>query len=273
MTNSLRLMSYNILEGLRPVTPGSGERRLLDRERTEAARCVVGELQPDILVLNEALFCRQYSGRSINYAQLFGFPYESAALYDDAWGNAILSRYPIARSSEMRIHNRGGLVVTIDTPIGTLAVASYHPHPARYPPNKAADFARLITDVRGPLIVCGDLNGISPDDVIDRSAMIAGCGRFSATPEQTVDLFVESGRQIFATLRKFGLGDAVPPVGRRYSIPTDLLSIDKSSAMRIDHVLANDGIAIIDGEVYQSTTSNRASDHHPVSIEFRINAT
>ncbi len=273
MSNSLRLVSYNILEGLRPIAPGAAERRHLDRTRAEAALAVVKDLRADMLVLNEALFCRQYSGKVVEYADLFEFPYEAAALYDDAWGNAVLSRYPIARSHEMRIHNRGGLVAVIDAPAGELTVASYHPHPGRHPANKASDFVRLIGDLTGPLIVCGDLNCISPEDAIDMPAMIAGFRRFSSTPEATVEQFVESGRVVFGALSGLGLRDAVPPPGRRYSIPTDLLSVDKSSAMRIDHVLANDGIEIISGEVAHSPASNRASDHHPVVVEFRMRPT
>ncbi len=40
--------------------------------------------------------------------------------------------------------------------------------------------------------------------------------------------------------------------------------------MRVDHVLANDAIEIIAGEVVQNASSNRASDHHPIMVEFRI---
>jgi endonuclease/exonuclease/phosphatase family metal-dependent hydrolase len=269
-SKSLRLMSYNILEGLQPIDSSANERRHIDRDRAAAARAVVEELHPDILVLNEALFCRQYRGKVVEYGRLFQFPYEVAALYDAAWGNAILTRYPIAKSHEMRIYNRGGLTAVIETPIGELTVASYHPHPARYPTNKASDYVRLIADINGPLIVCGDLNCISPEDVIDRSAMIAACRRFSANPEATVDQFVESGRAVFGALREFGLTDAVPPPGRRYSIPTDLLSLEKGSAMRIDHILANDGVEIVSGEVVHRRASNRASDHHPVMVEFLI---
>src|SRR5262249_39461361 len=81
MSNSLRLVSYNILEGLRPVAPQATERRHIDRQSSEAALGVVKALSPDILVLNEALFCRQYRGKVVDYARLFGFPYEAAALY------------------------------------------------------------------------------------------------------------------------------------------------------------------------------------------------
>jgi endonuclease/exonuclease/phosphatase family metal-dependent hydrolase len=270
MTDRLRLVSYNLLEGLRPVTRPAGERRELDRERAEAAHAVVSDLRPDILVLNEALFCRQHLGRTVDYAGLFGFPYQAAALYDGAWGNAILSRFPILRSHEMRTEERGGLVAAVAMPIGEFTVASYHPHPSRLPADKAADFERLVADVSGPLIVCGDLNCISPEDAIDRDAMVVAFRRFAHAPEASVDQFIESGRQVFGALAKFGLSDAIPSIGRRYSIPTDLISLDKSSGMRIDHILANDGIEVVAGEVVHSSATNLASDHHPVVLEFLI---
>src|SRR5262245_37813853 len=270
MSHPLRLVSYNSLEGLRHLTPATDERRHIDRERSEAAAAVVEELAPDILVLNEALYCRQHDGTVVDYARLFGFPHEAAALYDSAWGNAILSRFPITASHEMRVHNRGGLVAVVGTPSGALTVASYHPHPSRHPASKAADFVRLIAGLDGPLIVCGDLNAISPEDVIDKAAMIAGFRRFSLDAEATVDQFLESGKLVFEALHRFGIDDAVPIEGRRYSIPTDLISTDKTSAMRIDHILANGRIEVLQGEVVHSTASNRASDHHPVIVEFRI---
>lgn len=270
MPRSLRLVSFNILEGFRPISASSSERRLIDRDRAAAARAVVAGLAPDILVLNEALFCREHAGRTVDYGRVFDFPFQSVALYDDAWGNAILSRCPIVKSQEMRIYNRGGLVVTIKTSEGQLIVTSYHPHPGRYPANKALDFGRLVEGLAGPVIVCGDLNCISPEDHTDRHQLIEAFRSFSPNPEAAVDQFIESGKQVFSALGKLGFKDAVPPQGRRYSIPTDLINRDKSSAMRIDHVLANDAIEVIAGEVVQSADSNRASDHHPVMVEFRI---
>jgi endonuclease/exonuclease/phosphatase family metal-dependent hydrolase len=170
----------------------------------------------------------------------------------------------------MRIHDRGGLVAVIALPAGEVTVASYHPHPNRQPEAKASDFVRLVSDVTGALIVCGDLNCISPDDRIDREQLVAAFRSFSSDAEVVVNRFLESGRQVFAALGALGLRDAVPPSGRRYSIPTDLINADKSSAMRIDHVLANGAVDVIAGEVVHSAATNRASDHHPVMVEFRI---
>lgn len=61
--------------------------------------------------------------------------------------------------------------------------------------------------------------------------------------------------------------------GRHYSIPTDLINLDKSSGMRIDHIFANDGIEVVAGEVVHSAATNRASDHHPVVLDFRVRLT
>jgi endonuclease/exonuclease/phosphatase family metal-dependent hydrolase len=266
----LRLVSFNILEGFRPLPTAVGDRRQLDRQRLDAARAVLLELAPDIVVLNEALFCRAHAGRRIDYGQLFSFSYQAAALYDRAWGNAILSRFPIASFRELRIYNRGGLIAVINTPLGSLTVASYHPHPHRHPANKALDFSQLVADVTGPLIVGGDLNCINPEDATDRPRLIQSFRKFSANAEADVDRFLESGKLVFATLAKFGLRDAIPVAARRFSIPTDLISQEKSSGMRIDHILANEAIEVVRGEVVHSQASNRASDHHPVLLEFRL---
>ena len=88
--------------------------------------------------------------------------------------------------------------------------------------------------------------------------------------EIAVNQFIESGKQVFGALGQLGFRDAVPPSGRRYSIPTDLINLDKSSAMRVDHVLANDAIEVVAGEVVQNSASNRASDHHPVMVDFEF---
>ena len=270
MSNKLRLVAFNILEGLRPVKPVDDERRMVDRDRAGAVLSVIDELKPDFLVLNEALYCRLYTGKKVDYGKLLGFPYETSSLYDNEWGNAILSRHPIAKSSEMRIYNRGGMIAEIETPEGAVTITSYHPHPGRYPENKAEDFTALVEGQTGPLIICGDFNSISPDDPIDRPQMIKAFQAFSDNGEATLDQFLESGGKVFGALRKLGFDDAIPPAGRRYSIPTDLLSLDKASAMRVDHILVNKEVKVISGEVVQSDATNQASDHHPVMIDFSL---
>ena len=266
----MRLLAYNILEGLRPLQPIPHEPRLVDRERARLARSVVEELAPDVLVLNEALFCQQYGGRLVDYRALFGFKYSSVALYDQAWGNAVLSQFPITDSHQMRIEDRGGLVVSIETPEGPLTVASYHPHPSREPSLRVGDFTRLVEGVHGPLLVAGDFNCVHPDDHVDEGNLVEAFKAFSQEPPDAVRRFVESGQLVFAALSRFGLKDAIPAAGRRFTIPTDLLRTDKQSAMRIDHILCNGGIKVVDGQVVHSPATQQASDHHPVLLEFTL---
>lgn len=266
----MRLLAYNILEGLRPINPSPNERRALDRARTRAALEVVEDVAPDLVVLNEALFCQQFAGRYVDYASLFGFPYTAVGLYDEAWGNAILSRWPILESRQVRTENRGGLLARIDTPFGETTVASYHPHPARDPDLRAADFIRLIQGVEGPLLLCGDFNCVHPDDELDIDAVVQAFAVFSTEPQEAVYRFVEGGRRVFAALEQCGLVDAVPPAGRRYTIPTDLLRADKRAAMRIDHIMCNERVEVQGGEVVHSAATNRASDHHPVWVDVSL---
>lgn len=271
MSRKIRLVSFNILEGFRPLSLKPNECRLIDRKRAAAAKAVIRECNPDILVLNEALFCRNFETISINYAELFGYPFQASALYDNEWGNAILSRFEIIASEEMRIYNRGGLKTIINTPQGLLHIASYHPHPGRFPEHKARDFSRLVEGISGPLIVCGDLNCISPYDRLDRKKLIVAFERFTDTPTATLDQFLESGRLVFGRLSELGLEDAVPVSGRRYTIPTDLISTNKDSAIRIDHILANRDISVVGGEVVHNPLTNQASDHYPVMVDFHLN--
>jgi hypothetical protein len=76
-----RLVSWNLLEGmLLPQAGGETERRTPDESRRRAAVTLIKRLEPDILVLNEALYCEEVFGQVENYADLFGFPHATNRL-------------------------------------------------------------------------------------------------------------------------------------------------------------------------------------------------
>ena len=267
-----RLLTYNILEGFRPLGGDEAERRSIDRARLAAVQQLCAELSPDIVVLNEALYCDAYDGVTLDYGKLLGYPHAASALYDREWGNAILSRFSILGSEETRIYNRGGLRARIALPDGEITVASYHPHPGREPRNKAADFAALVDGVAGALVLCGDFNAVSPEDPLDEARLLQGFRRFSPEPEAALKRFLASGRAVFALLAGRGLRDAIPPEGRRYSMPTDLRSADKDAAMRLDHIFVSGEFAVRRGEVLHHALSEIASDHHPVLADLDLAA-
>lgn len=263
----LRVLSWNILEGWHaPKEASQGPR--WDEARLAAARDVIDRTRPDILVLNEALWCLPRDGYFVDYANQLGFEHAFCDIYDGVWGNAILSRHPLIHAHRFRIHNRGGLLVEVEHAGWTLGVATYHPHPSRYPHNKASDYVRVVpVDYPHPFVVCGDFNVISPEDHPDSAALVQAFSRFSTKPEEDVARFIEGGQEVFPALLQLGLRDAFAPADRHATIPTDLLSLDKSSAMRIDHAWVNEKTRVISAQVLVEPATQIASDHYPLLLD------
>ncbi len=264
MTSTLSAMTWNLLEGGCSRLNGRTQ-AISDEGRLQAAQALMAKLQPDVLILNEALWCQDFEGQARDYAQLLGFEHSVAHLYDKQWGNAILSRFPIARSHGFRIYNRGGIVATLDTGNGLVQAGTYHPHPSRYPQNKAADFEELVAlfDPSLPGFVAGDFNAISPADHPDVSRLAKGFEQFSKRPREDCLRFVEGGQAIFPVLERHGWQDAVkqPWVA---TIPTRLLPENTDSAMRIDHLWHNSGFQSLDAGTLVDPLADQASDHYPV---------
>jgi endonuclease/exonuclease/phosphatase family metal-dependent hydrolase len=263
----MRVMTYNILEGFR-------KDGALDQERIDACLRVIDRIRPDVLVLNEALYCESHAGIHTDYAELLGFSHSATMLYAEAWGNVILSQYPIARQGTLQIYNRGALAAEIRTPDGLFTVATYHPHPSRFPENKAIDFGRLA-DVGQeiPFVVLGDFNAVSPADQPDVVRLQRGFATLMGDADKGLHSllrFIEGGQHVFEALSEQGFHDLVPPAGRKMTLPTDMLNLVKDTAMRIDHIWGSSSIASIDGEVVHDADTEIASDHHPVWADIAI---
>jgi endonuclease/exonuclease/phosphatase family metal-dependent hydrolase len=272
----LSVVAWNIFEGLHRPLKETPQGPTLDTARLVCARTVLADLQPDVLLLNEALWCRPFAGHFVDYAQWLGFPYSMVDTYDGAWGNVLLSRFPLRNEHRFRIHNRGGLRATVQAEGWSLDVATYHPHPNRRPAHKAQDFRVLLAPIapHQPGLVAGDFNAISPADAPDLNALAAAFTRFVNDPRpgaarDSATRFIESGEAVFPLLTDLGWRDAGPPPGRRYSIPTDLISADKTSAMRLDHLWVNAAVHIEHAEVIHHPAADRASDHYPVWAQVR----
>lgn len=262
--NTCKIMTWNILEGMHlPLRDRASPAPVMDEARLRAIQEVVLANAPDVLVLNEALWSRPVDGHFVDYAQLLGFPHFFADTYDGPWGNIILARAPFASEHRFRIHNRGGLRVQLTGP-APLAISTYHPHPSRYPAHKSQDFHTLLKNVVGASVVCGDFNAISPEDAPDEVALTAAFARFAPYPATSLSRFTEGGREVFGQLAKLGYRDALPVARRRATMPTDMVTANKDSAMRIDHIWVNDTVEVLESEVLRGPLLEQASDHYPV---------
>jgi len=263
----IRLLQFNVLEGL--YQPG-GE--ALDLERVAAARQLVHALNPDVVVVNEALYVEPGRERYTDYAVLFGLTHQVGHQYDLAWGNAIVSRFPIGEVSWHVFYRRSSLVCTIAAPDGEFRLATYHPHPGRRGFLRAGDFETTLAAVGTgrPAVISGDFNAVMPWDNPCRESLMDGFRRFTL-PEKVegdVDRFIDSGIHIASVMERHGFRDLVED--RAHTIPTDFLSLDKGSAMRIDHVVGNDLIKRASGSVVRHAHAEWASDHRPVVVDLTI---
>lgn len=258
-------MSWNFLEG--GHTPG---RPFLEHHRIESAQALMKDLNPDIVILNEALWCEYFENYFHDYAHIFSFPYSEGRLYDQNWGNIILSRYPIVKTQAFFIYNRGGLMVTLEHEGHQFQVGTYHPHPSRYPQNKALDFDSLLKlcSLGLPVLIGGDFNTINPEDTPCHQSLSSAFKRFSKNPMEDSARFINAGNPVFDIFKRHGFKDAIPFENRRESMPTDLLTTNKDSGMRIDHILCNSLVKIKNGWIEQSEMSNKSSDHYPVLVDF-----
>lgn len=244
----------------------------LDKARVSAVRRVIEQYQPEVLLINEALWCQAVDGYHVDYANLLGFAHQSSALYDGVWGNAILSQFPIQSSQSFSIYNRGGLISVLDIEGSPAQVSTYHPHPSRYPQNKEKDYREIVSlsNQDLPFLIGGDFNAISPEDSPDHSELALAFSRFSKQPGIDSARFIEGGRAIFPEFSKMGLRDALPKACRSHTMPTRLISGDLSSAMRIDHIWVNRHVKIFGGRVIQQSETDIASDHYPVMVDIGI---
>ena len=262
--NSATIVSWNIWEGMgAQIVDGVAH---VDTARLEKIRQTLNDIRPDVVVLNEALWCQEENGFFIDYKRLLGFEHSVQDLYDKHWGNMIVSHRPLDNPFRFRIHNRGGLRVNIGSP--ALTVATYHPHPSRYPAHKAQDFQRLLEGCVGPTVVCGDFNAVSPEDVLDEVALTQAFASFSRKPASDVARFTEGGRAVFNCLTQLGFSDAVAFSDRHPTIPTDALNPKKDTAMRIDHAWHKD-TQFCRARVWDTPLTQWASDHLPLVIKVK----
>lgn len=266
MKPTLRFMSWNLLEGGNEA----GATIPTASARLAHAKQLVSNLNPDFLILNEALWCNPHEHSHFDYAEYFQFPHQHGHLYDQHWGNVLLSRFPIISVKQYQIYNRSGFLAIVDTPDGKIQVGTYHPHPSRYAHHKALDYHSLLncTNPHLPTLVGGDFNAISPEDKPDPQALAKSFERFSKNPIYDSKRFIDGGNHVFEMVERLGFRDAIPPLNRKPTMPTRLITDTTDSAMRIDHILCNTHVWIQNGWVEKTELADLSSDHYPVLVDF-----
>jgi len=267
----IKIMHYNILHGFhKPEVLPFDPPYELNKDRLKATQEVTRVENPDVLVLTEACFGvgdEKDKGIKMDYGKLFSFPYYIFARRGDyEWGSAILSKYPILNLNNNKRGMRHYAEAILDFNGSPLTLGVSHPHPDLSEDEKLQYFKEVVpAKLPKRYILAGDFNSISDQDKYDRDEMIKGFRSFAENPELVVDEMLN--RKVLPYLRSIGLVDSYKsthPDGLDYTIPTDYLSKDKRSGMRMDFIMCSPDFLVEDAYVVKNQNAEKASDHYPV---------
>jgi len=79
-------------------------------------------------------------------------------------------------------------------------------------------------------------------------------------------------RTAVKTIREHGLIDTFKAVnkGFDFTIPTDYISNDKSTGIRMDYIFCSEDFRVLEAYVVRNKFTEKASDHYPVVAVLKI---
>jgi endonuclease/exonuclease/phosphatase family metal-dependent hydrolase len=286
----MRVMTYNI----------HGWRTSDGRPNLDAIAELIAEIGADVVGLNEVFYPRVVNSATaptdtrpalvqlaerLQMFYLFGpclrYPAQDD-LPDDAYGNALLSRFPILAGAAHHLthiegkEQRGLLEARLQLPNGT-PFTCYVTHLDHT--SEAARLVQLralrtwtVRDRNRPHLVMGDFNAISLWDFAGREEQLVGLSHhpkgshLSGDEEGTQGT---NGPQVVAQMEKAGYVDLY----RRVGVPGQQTFIPETTfPIRIDSLFANAALAptLHDCMIWHEAPGAEASDHRPVVADFAI---
>ena len=270
----MRLLTYNIHKAI-------GTDRRYEPDRVVE---ILRQSEADILCLQEVDFRvprSSYDDIAFSFAEALGFHYSlglNVFLKRGAYGNAILSRYPILNSENLNItwsikKPRGCLMSRIITPAGELAVLNMHLGLAGFERLRQvrmileSSFVNRLGNV--PAVFAGDTNdrttkvdrmfsfmGFRDTSMIRRPQKVA---KLKSTKKAIVMPDWKKLKQIadLKELKSFGV------VGDLQTFP----SYTTIPLIRIDKVFVSNHFQIQNHQVVKNQTTKVASDHLPLIVD------
>lgn len=266
----LKILQYNVREGFRNTkAPYS-----LEKERLVAAKKLVKKEKPDILVLNESYFNQAYLGEGvddlvIDYAKEFGFKHVINVRCEQGLnpysGSTLLSKFPIVETVD-KTNNEIVFFsnkVLIGKTIINLDVVHLQVIPLVSAKKQAELLKQRIPKIKKNHLVTGDFNSLSPLDNYDEKALYNNHQVFSKKGKSTVTELLK--RTAIKEMLKKGFIDTYKEVNKEfnYTIPTDLLSKNKTTGIRIDYLFSSKEFKVKSSEIIKNKITEMASDHYP----------
>lgn len=255
----------------------------------DGVAAVIADTQADVVGLNEVYYPRAVAGATgptlealaarLGMHFVFGpcvrWPAQGS-LPADAYGNALLARWPIIASAAHHLtpvegkEQRGLLEARILLP-GDRTFTVYVTHldhtdeDTRLIQLRAAR-TWTVRDRHRPHLVLGDFNAISAWDFAGREGAVA---RLAQDPKGHDVLNGEKGPQVVTQMEKAGYVDAY----RLYGAPGVQSYIPANDPpIRIDYIFVSQPLAagVKSCRVWQEAAGQEASDHRPVLAEVEL---
>ena len=266
-------MQYNIRTGFRSIEKPYN----YELDRIDLAKEIVRKENPDILILNEAYFESENESKILmDYQKVFKFPFyvhgNSKEGLSPFWGCALLSKYPII---EVNNKNRGlgGFFrskINIKEKIMNLDITHISPIP--YLSNKGQEscIKQILKDKKENYILAGDFNSLSPKDNYKESTLVDAWAKFEKNAKKLIKQMLK--RDAIKSVLLSGLIDTykVKNIEFDFTIPTNFLSKDKSSGIRIDYIFCSKEFEVLDSGIIKNNLTEQASDHYPIYVVLEI---
>lgn len=276
----MRVLTFNI----------HGWRTRDGRPNFAAVADVIAAAQADLVGLNEVYYPRTVEGASgpalaalaarLGMHFVFGpclrWPAQDH-LPADAYGNALLSRWPILASAAHHLtpvpghEQRGLLEARVALPDGRPFTAYVTHLDHKDEDVRLVQLRALRTwtvrDRNRPHLVMGDFNAIAPWDFAARSEALTRLTRHAKG--QNLVHADKGGPQVVSQMEKAGYVDAYARVGKPGA--QSYLNI-ADPPIRIDYIFLSQALApaLVDGGVWVEEPGREASDHRPLWADFDL---
>ena len=261
----IKIIEYNINHGFYKTNFNSKGSFDFEPKRLVLAQAIINIQNQDVLVLLEAAFCKKNRYNILmEYHKLFNFTYHYEDLTNYEWGFVVLSKYPILNGQNLSKDKMIFARLKIDLGKEKINLDITHPHPSLSEYEKLQFFDNILNNFDKPYILTGDFNSISDEDSYNHDKLLKGFSLFDKNAKATVDKFME--RAVIPKIRDYQLIDTFKIINKNfgYTIPTDILSKNKNTGLRLDYLFCSKEFKILDSGIIRNELTENASDHYPI---------
>lgn len=260
----IKILLYNILNGFCNDNPPYK----INYNRMQKAIKIIKKQNPDILILTEAYFypfAKKANLKNLekDFRELYN---ENSKLAYTFFRVApiILSKYPVKKfDTSMSKYQLNHMRTSIQINKKPLTINVFHPHPDISEKDKAEFLKSILKDGGSNYVLAGDFNSLSSEDNYDAEKLIRGYESFM---KEKGEAKVKDMLKCLAVKEVLAnnLIDTYKTKDSEYTMPTNLRSKNKDSAIRIDYIFCSKNFKIVGSGIIKDRLTETASDHYPV---------